>query len=779
MPTRSQVRGGLLFALGAVAVLAPLFSSVWGMALLGVAIFLSGVVELVEAWVLGGRRVHFSSGAFSVLAGALISFQNAFVFSGLVLLVSLVLLADGALNITRAVRGTSVGSRLWDFLNGGANVLLAMLVWLLRDSLGPLGFGVILGFRMAASGWQAIFAPVTLDAGEFARVEDEHPTRALGLGPHPVIGFIHREAIADATSRAPTDFYWSVIFVVLFFAIHVGRLDAEWTVFGMLSPAVATLGDVIVSLVLSIVVIYPLELALQRVTRPIERLVWRRMLNDPSPDVAQPWSERGLRFWAERRLRRNVARDRENNTLPGAVRQAIRAGLPLTAVLIAVNPIWGFSWYFNSENWATAVWQKIAESRTDAWRDAMIGAALDQQGATDPGQPGLFAVKPDGVPPNGDFSFIVIGDPGEGDPSQHALRDRVLLTAGQDEVKFVVISSDVVYPTGAMKDYEANFYLPLKGITKPVYAIPGNHDWFNALDGFAANLMEPGSARAAIAARVDADLSLSSTTNDRIERLIHEGGRLRSLYSVSAGHQQAPFFEMQQGGFSLIAVDTGVLRRVDDRQMAWLRAALERSRGHFTMVIVGHPLYAAGEYASGADPTFLAMHALLREHGVQVVMAGDTHDFEYYREPGANGARHFVNGGGGAYLSIGTALDWPREAAVRDYAFYPRTDAVTAKLSNETPWWKWPVWWWVRRFGAWPFSVEALSAVFDFNRAPFYQSFIEVRVERSAQRVVFALHGVDGPLRWRDLQVGGVTRPHGNTDDDVVEFEAAWPAVRR
>ena len=58
-------------------------------------------------------------------------------------------------------------------------------------------------------------------------------------------------------------------------------------------------------------------------------------------------------------------------------------------------------------------------------------------------------------------------------------------------MKFVVIASDVVYPAGAMKDYEANFYLPFKGVDKPIYAIPGNHDWFNALDGFAANLMDP------------------------------------------------------------------------------------------------------------------------------------------------------------------------------------------------------------------------------------------------------------------------------------------------
>ena len=64
--------------------------------------------------------------------------------------------------------------------------------------------------------------------------------------------------------------------------------------------------------------------------------------------------------------------------------------------------------------------------------------------------------------------------------------------AAQPDVKFVVISSDVVYPTGAMKDYEANFWLPFKGITKPVYAIPGNHDWYDALEGVRGHLPRAG-----------------------------------------------------------------------------------------------------------------------------------------------------------------------------------------------------------------------------------------------------------------------------------------------
>jgi hypothetical protein len=47
--------------------------------------------------------------------------------------------------------------------------------------------------------------------------------------------------------------------------------------------------------------------------------------------------------------------------------------------------------------------------------------------------------------------------------------------------------------------------------------------------------------------------------------------------------------------------------------------------------------------------------------------------------------------------------------------------------------------------------LRLLSGPFDFNHAPFFQSFMEVRVERSSKRVVLILNGVDGPLRWRDL----------------------------
>ena len=165
----------------------------------------------------------------------------------------------------------------------------------------------------------------------------------------------------------------------------------------------------------------------------------------------------------------------------------------------------------------------------------------------------------------------------------------------------------------------------------------------------------------------------------------------------------------------MLAVDTGVLRTIDPLQHRWIEDALKRARGTFTMVLLGHPLYAGGVYQA-VDGPFAAIHQLLHDHEVPLVMAGDTHDFEYYREAyqATSSARimhHVVNGGGGAFLSIGTALDWPIRPPVADRAFYPRTDALQNKLAAETPWWKRPNWWWVHRLHAWPASVEAFRAV--------------------------------------------------------------------
>jgi hypothetical protein len=321
-----------------------------------------------------------------------------------------------------------------------------------------------------------------------------------------------------------------------------------------------------------------------------------------------------------------------------------------------------------------------------------------------------------------------------------------------------------------MVDYEQNFYMPFKGFKKPIYAIPGNHDWFDALEGFNANFLEPKAARAALAARANADFKLTSTDEDRINKLLERSLDLQSLYEIDIGHQRAPFFEIQAPDFALLAIDTGILRTIDERQRRWLEGALERSQGKFSVAIVGHPKYAAGQDTSVGDQAFTDLYTMLETAGVRVLVAGDTHAFEYYLQEGDGDdppLHYFMNGGGGAYLSIGGALDWPDDPDVDAWAYYPSSGAIRAKLDAETPLWKRPFWEWIKRFGAWPISIETLSGMFDFNNAPFFQSFLEVRVERSKNQVVFVLHGVNGPLHWRDLQINNQNILDMQGDDTV------------
>ena len=250
-----------------------------------------------------------------------------------------------------------------------------------------------------------------------------------------------------------------------------------------------------------------------------------------------------MRAVLERRLRFSVRMRSARYSARTALSRGLQIGLPWAAIIAAIVPVFGMSWFFDTENWAAGMWNSWAEARTDTWREAMVKATFDAEKAKNPAD--WYSVSPPGVTCRRDFSFLVIGDPGEGDASQHVLRDQVLAAAARDEVKFIVISSDVIYPTGAMKDYEDNFWLPMKGTRKPVYAIPGNHDWYDALEAFAATFLEPDAARTAMRARVVADNRITTTTDARIEELIGKAAFYREQYGVPTGFQRAPFFDVQ------------------------------------------------------------------------------------------------------------------------------------------------------------------------------------------------------------------------------------------
>jgi hypothetical protein len=316
--------------------------------------------------------------------------------------------------------------------------------------------------------------------------------------------------------------------------------------------------------------------------------------------------------------------------------------------------------------------------------------------------------------------------------------------------------------------------MPFKGVTKPVYAIPGNHDWYDALEGFAATFFEPEAAQISMEARLKKDLHISSTSRNKIKKMIAAAAKLRQEYNVPTGFQKAPYFQVTAGNFVFITIETGVERQIDTLQATWLRNVLEASKGKFVMALLGHPFYAIGEYQGNMNPEFARLHQLLKDYKVPLVMAGDTHDLEYYIETPKNNneqvMHHFVNGGGGAYLSIGAAMAKPQTIVTKEYAFYPSKNPLVKKIEENTVWYKYPAWLWTDRLGGWPFSAEWLSAMFDYNVAPFFQSFMEIKVERSQKRIRLIPYTNNGRLKWSDMTSTTGARPMSASSDDMAEW---------
>jgi uncharacterized membrane protein HdeD (DUF308 family) len=793
-----------------LAILSPFFAGSLSLFLVGVLLIVCGGLEMLEMFQAADEarlRSAYLSGALSVLAGILMLAQPQLLLRGLALFLAGSFAIDGLGKMVAAVRtrGTSASWK-WLLVGGLVNCILALVLAARWPVSGQAVVAILVAIRMLTAGWSMLLGREGKPGpAASAPLATAHPDARLGLPPHVEFGKLQASLNAEEEGRRRIDAAWFWIFCVVFFAIHIGRMRVEWNLVGMISPLVATLGDVGTALVLAFGIILPARLGWRKLTRPLERRVWNRLLARTDQGRGPGVSGRLWRVWLLERLRFSHRMVQARRSPRAALRWALRVGLPVTAVLIAINPIWGFSWFFNSESWTAGIWDRWAAGRADVWRERMVVAVRECYPRDGHPDSRLFAVEPPGTAGNADFTFLVLGDTGEGGAAQHSLRDQYLFLGRRPDVKFLVISSDVIYPSGAMHDYEPNFYLPFKGFTQPVYALPGNHDWYDALEAFAANFMEPDAARACMLARAQVDGWWTTTTPRLIEAKIHEAARLRKEFGVSTGWQRGPFFEVQTDRFALVAVDTGVLRQVDTDQWAWLKAALGRSRGKFTMAILGHPLYTGGRYQGGNEAAregeweaqgetaevlghslgtgtepFGAIHNLLRDHRVDVVMAGDKHYFECYQEPyEADGEtrtmHHFVNGGGGAYMSIGTPLDWPREPAVPNCAFFPRKDFIIDKLDRETPMWKKPLWAWVKRLHAWPLTVESVSAAFLYNRAPYLQSFVEVRVENSKDQVRLIPHGASGPLRWRELETFGALMPVGKTGEDPVEFVVPMP----
>jgi hypothetical protein len=224
----------------------------------------------------------------------------------------------------------------------------------------------------------------------------------------------------------------------------------------------------------------------------------------------------------------------------------------------------------------------------------------------------------------------------------------------------LVMGGDQVYPVASRKAYEERFLAPYEkafpptgseaeGSAPELFAIPGNHDWYDGLVAFTRQFCTGG------------------------KRSI--GGwravQTRSYFAIRLPHR-----------FWLFAVDIQLEADIDDRQLEYFREVMRSSdparpgmqNGDRVILCTAEPDWVLAAHYDEPDylKNVLAFERDIEEHGGTIVarIAGDLHHYRRH-ESKRRGVQYITAGGGGAFLHP----TYPRR---------PKIEAVGETLSEKT-----------------------------------------------------------------------------------------------
>ncbi len=252
----------------------------------------------------------------------------------------------------------------------------------------------------------------------------------------------------------------------------------------------------------------------------------------------------------------------------------------------------------------------------------------------------------------------------------------------------LILGGDLAYPVATVSEMTRRLIVPWNRVLEPLsdpaaprvlLAIPGNHDWYDGLDGFSRLCQAP----CAFEHRPEERETLYPTTQENpvlawaeaftSGDVVHKPGAVALAGYVPI--QRASYFRLPLArGLELVAVDRQ-LSRIDPRQLSYFAVP---SDARARLVLLPDPARAWGEVrpygvaslrALGIDP--LRMPTF--------VLAGDVHHYERSRE---GRSVHVVAGGGGAFLHGARVAG--RAAYARDVEF-PGPRASRAMLAR-LPW---------------------------------------------------------------------------------------------
>lgn len=284
------------------------------------------------------------------------------------------------------------------------------------------------------------------------------------------------------------------------------------------------------------------------------------------------------------------------------------------------------------------------------------------------------------------FRFLILADTGEGDHSQYAL----LPVIRGLKPNFMIINGDIAYPAGEEEHYRIGFFEPYRDLRIPVWAVPGNHEYYSKHRG--AEFHEvfcTGIRDAAWEAHA-------------LKHAVHQPGSYWELKQPDPSHKLVVLGLDSTMKGNLDGKKVGAFARAfgrrgkpsDAEQHQWLdwRLQLADAEKRAVIVLFHIPALTRGRHESKVH--LGAVHRILAAHpSVRLIVCGHVHNFQLYRPDAfrdylielhkrhpAGDMHYLVSGGGGAFLTstefgrgtYGVAERYPTEEQWREYAFWGR-----------------------------------------------------------------------------------------------------------
>lgn len=278
----------------------------------------------------------------------------------------------------------------------------------------------------------------------------------------------------------------------------------------------------------------------------------------------------------------------------------------------------------------------------------------------------------DYAPSSEDFWLDFVCDTGDGWDSTYAVAHHlaeptldVTHDTGERETtrrgRVLVFGGDEVYPYPSRREYESRTERPYRNAFSgqtalpDIFAVPGNHDWYDSLIAFSRTFCRP------------------------------ERG-----FAGCKTHQTRSYFALRlPGDWWFIALDLQLGSELDEPQARYFQdiAKLMTERSRLIMCVpeprwileVAYPKHVS--YAEDTAVKFLEEQVFRRK--VRVFLTGDLHF--YKRHENAEGVQKITSGGGGAFLHPTHA---PRTHQLRD-GFVERAVFPTEATCRRLAWRNW------------------------------------------------------------------------------------------